>query len=338
MKEYTNTEVAEFLKNIGIAHEIKEEGFFRIQSYYKAAETILTYPKSVYKMWAEDPKSIDNVPGIGPAILEKLDYWFKNGQPSSSVEKILHGIHPAVFILEKINGVGPKIAHNLTTNLEFSTEPLEALEQLLKYAQDGKIRTLPHLREKAEQMILINTQNFLGVRERIPLSIAQKIANSFISYFHKKYPNLEIYPLGSLRRQSETIGDIDLAIKTDDISTDELLNYFVESPDNFQTIIKGEKKASILTDNNIRVDLMVQPSRTFGSLLQHFTGSKNHNINLRKHSLSLGFSMSEYGIKNVNTGEFHEFDTEEKVYDFLNLNYINPEDRIGEEEIDNAKK
>ncbi len=338
MKEYSNLEIAQFLKNIGIAHEIKEEGFFRIQSYYKASETVLTYPKSVFKMWQEDPKSIDFIPGIGPAILEKLDYLFSTGQTPSSVEKILSGISPNVFVFEKINGIGPKIAHKLCTHLEFSDDPLKALSELIEYAKSGKIQTLPNLKEKTEQLILLNTQNFIGIRDRIPLQDAQKIADNFIKYFYKKYPDLEIYPLGSLRRKSSTIGDIDLAIKTDIVSTHELLNYFVESPDCIQIIIKGEKKASILIENNIRIDLMIQPSNNFGSLLQHFTGSKNHNINLRKHSLSLGLSMSEYGIKNVNTGEFYEFDSEEKVYNFLGLNYIKPEDRLGENEIDNAKK
>ena len=185
-------------------------------------------------------------------------------------------------------------------------------------------------------MILTQTLNFLGLKNRMPLKVAQKISQKIIDYLHQAFPDTEIVTLGSLRRQTETVGDIDLAVKSDD--SKKILNYFVNYPDKIQIINKGDKKASILIKDNIHIDIMVQPSKNFTSLVQHFTGSKQHNINLRKYAISIGLSVSEYGIKNLKTGKINTFDNEEKLYNFLKLCYIEPQQRTGEKEIEIAQK
>jgi DNA polymerase (family 10) len=168
------------------------------------------------------------------------------------------------------------------------------------------------------------------------LKEAQIISKKIIDYLHQKFPKTEFIALGSLRRQSTTVGDIDLAAKSND--SEEILNYFIEYPDKFQIIDKGVKKASILIKNNIRADLMVQPAKNFASLIQHFTGSKQHNVNLRKYALSLGYSVSEYGIKTLKTSKINTFENEEKLYNFLKLCYIEPNKRTGNNEIEIAQK
>lgn len=335
-KNYSNQDIAEFLQNIATAYEIKRKNVFRTISYQKAAETILTYPESIQEIWRKNPKDLDNIPNIGIHILTKIDYLFKYHQYHPHIIQAFKGIQPCVFVFTKINGIGPKIAYKLSRKLKFSQNPKRCLFQLVKYAQDGKIRKIPRFGQKSEKSILINTLNFLGLQKRMPLKEAQKVSQQIINYLQKQFPKTEFVLLGSLRRQSETIGDIDIAAKSDNFN--QILDYFVNYPDKIQTIDKGVKKASILIDKNIRVDIMIQPSKNFASLVQHFTGSKQHNIILRKYAQSMGYSISEYGIKNKQTGKLKTFETEKDLYNFLHLCYIEPKDRIGDKEIEIAKK
>lgn len=165
---------------------------------------------------------------------------------------------------------------------------------------------------------------------------AKIISDKIISYLKTNFPNTDFIPLGSLRRQSPTVGDIDIAAKSTEGKL--IIECFVNYPESFQTIIKGPKKASIRIKNDVHVDIMVQPPQTFGSLLVHFTGSKMHNILLRRYALSKGLSISEYGIKNLKTKKTYTFETEPDFYNFLGLNYIEPKNRLGENEIETAKK
>ena len=335
-KGFSNYQVSEYLSKIATAYEIKKKNFFRIKSYQDATETILTYPKSVYQLWQKNPQLFDNIPGIGPNIFRKVTYLFETDKLHPHIIRAFTGIHPAVFTFTKVNSIGPKTAYILTKKLKFSKKPIKALDQLIKYCQQGKIRTWPHFGIKSETSILENTKAFLGQNHRMNYSEAKKKSDKIIKYLQNKFPKTEIHSLGSLRRQSKTIGDIDLAAKSKNSQT--ILEYFVRYPDNIQTIDRGSKKASIKIYPNTRVDIMIQPAKNFASLLQHFTGSRQHNILLRKHALSFGYSVSEYGIKNLKTGKIYTFTTEEKLYNFLKLCYIKPQDRTGEHEIETAQK
>lgn len=335
-KTYSNTEIAELLQNIATAYEIKKKNFFRIKSYQDAAETILTYPESVYQLWQKDPQLFDNIPGIGPNIFTKITFLFETGKLHPHIIRAFKGISPLVFTFTKINSIGPKTASILTKKLKFSKNPLKALDQLIKYCQQGKIRNWPHFGDKSEQSILKNTLAFLGQSRRMAYTEAKKKSDKIIKFLHHQFPKIEFIALGSLRRQSPTIGDIDLAAKSN--QTTKILDHFISYPENIQTIDRGPKKASIKIYPDIRVDIMIQPAKNFASLLQHFTGSRQHNILLRKYALSLGYSVSEYGIKNLKTGKIYNFTTEEKLYNFLGLCYIEPKDRVGEYEIETAQK
>jgi DNA polymerase (family X) len=335
-KDYSNAETAQLLQNIAIAYEIKKKNFFRIKSYQDAAETVLTYPKSVYHLWQKDPQLFDNIPGIGPNIFTKITYLFKTGKLHPHIIRAFKGIHPMVFTFTKVNSIGPKTAYILTKKLKFSKNPLKALDQLIEYCQQGKIRNWPHFGIKSEALILENTLAFLGQSRRMSYQEAKQKSEKIIKFLHQKFPQTEIYALGSLRRHSLTIGDIDLAVKSK--NSKDILDKFIEYPQNIQFIDRGSKKASIKIYPDIRVDIMVQPTKNFASLLQHFTGSRQHNILLRKHALLLGYSVSEYGIKNLKTGKIYNFNSEEKLYNFLKLCYIEPQNRTGEHEIETAYK
>jgi DNA polymerase (family 10) len=145
-------------------------------------------------------------------------------------------------------------------------------------------------------------------------------------------------PLGSLRRKASTVGDIDLACVTDEPV--EVLTHFTKYAETQKIIEKGEHSASILLPGNVQVDMMVQPAASYGSLLQHFTGSKHHNIALRDYALKKGLSLSEYGIKElkVKSEKLKTFKTEKDFYGFLDLDYIEPELREATGEIEAAKE
>ena len=328
---FSNESVSEFLTNIATAYEIKKKNRFRIVAYENAADTILTYPESLYSIWQKDPKLLDQVPNIGPAILNKINYLFKTGKIYPPTQKILNSLHPAIFTFTKINGIGPLIAQKLTQNLKFSHSPEKALDQLVKYCQRGKVRIIPTLGEKSEALILDNTLSFLGRKNRMPLKTAQKLADKVVIYLKNQFPDVQFITLGSLRRQSATVGDIDIAAAS--VNSQPILDYFLAYPDSVQTIIRGQDKASIRLLHDVHVDLMVKSPQSFGALLQHFTGSRQHNILLRRHALKLGYSLSEYGIKNLKTGKINKFDNETDFYNFLNLKYIPPEKRTGENEL-----
>lgn len=335
-KIYSNVEVADFLQNIATAYEIKHKNIFRTISYQNAADTVISYPKSIQEIWQKNPQDLDNIPNIGPNILKKIDYLFKKNKFHPTIVKAFTNIQPCVFTFTKIEGIGPKIAYKLSKKFKFSTDPEKSLTQLIEYCQNREIEKIPTFGKKSQNLILTNTLNFLGLKKRLPLKKAQKLSQKIINYLHQEFPQIEILALGSLRRLSQTVGDIDLAAKSND--SEKILNRFINYPDKIQFINKGDKKASILIIGNIRVDIMVQPAKNFASLIQHFTGSRQHNINLRKHAINMGLSISEYGIKDLKTGKNNTFETEEKLYNFLKLCYIEPQDRTGEKEIETAQK
>ena len=335
-KIYSNSDIAEILQNIATAYEIKGKDFFRIKSYQDAAETIISYPKPIQQLYKKDPTLVDNIPGIGPNIFKKISYLIEKNKLHPDIIKAFKNIHPAVFTFTKINGIGPKIAYTLTKKLKFSKNPIICVNQLIKYVQKQKIRNWPHFGEKSEKAILENSLAFLGQSRRMKYTEAKKIADKIIKFLHQKFPKIEFITLGSLRRQSSTVGDIDIAAKSEKSIL--ILKYFISYPDNIQTLDVGTKKASIKIYPDIRVDIMVQPSKNFASLVQHFTGSRQHNILLRKYALSLGLSISEYGIKNLKTGNIYTFKSEKDLYNFLKLEYIEPQFRTGEKEIETAQK
>ncbi len=333
--KYSNAQVSEYLTNIATAYEIKNKSRFRITAYENAADTVLTYPEPLYDLWIKNPINLDSVPNVGPGIFKKINYLFKFNKPYPRLESVFKNIHPAVFTFTKINGVGPLIAYKLTQHLKFSKDPNKALDQLVLYCQKNKIRNIPSFGEKSEDAILENTLSFLGRKNRMLLKDAQSLAAKIIRYLKNHFPDIEFISLGSLRRLSKTVGDIDIAAASDNSLP--IIDYFLQYPDIIQIIARGKNKASFRLLNDIHVDLMVKAPSSFGALLQHFTGSRQHNILLRRHALKLGYSLSEYGIKDSKTGFVHKFEDEENFYKFLHLKLIPPQERIGEGELEKYK-
>ena len=333
-KPPTNTELAQLLRYVAAALEIKNANRFRIISYEKAADSIEHATSEAKDLW--DDHKLADLPGIGSSIATHLDEIFRTGK-STHFESELKGLPPGMFPLLDIPGVGPKTAHKLALLLGLTHEH-SAITKLEKAAKQGEIQQLEGFKADGEKRILQGIEELKNRSGRTLIHHADKTANEIIEYLKKHSSVKQAYPLGSLRRRVATVGDIDLATATD--KPKEVITHFIQYPLARRTVEAGDISATIALSDQSHVDLMVQGTNSFGSLLQHFTGSKHHNIHLREIALKKGWSLSEKGIKKVRSqkSEVRSFKTEEQLYKFLGLDYIPPELREDTGEIEAAQK
>ena len=348
-KNFTNKDIAELLRSVAAAYTVKDENKYKFQiiAYQRAADSVEHASSEIKDLW--DEKKLGEIAGIGSSIASHLDELFKNGKVKHFTQ-VFSGLPAAMFSLLKIPGVGPKTAYKLTKILKIK-DPSKAVSDLEKSAKLGKIRTIEGFGEESEAKILKSIQELSGRTERILLYQAEEIADKVIDYLKNCPLVIRADPLGSLRRKCSTVGDIDISVASD--KPKEVINYFTKYPHKKRILEAGEATASILLITNHQVDLMIQPSSAYGALLQHFTGSKHHNIKLREVALKKGFSLSEYGIRKIRRseklevgsekeerpkGKLIEFSSEEKFYNFLGMEFIPPELREDGGEIEAAIK
>lgn len=301
----TNVEIAELLRDVAAAYQLRDEkkNFFKITAYQRAADAIEHATSELKDLW--DDGKLDSIPGIGPGIAKHLDELFRTGK-SRHFDSLMKDIPKDAFKLMQLPGIGIKTALRLIAQ----GKPSE-VKRLLKLVHENEKKPKRHL-----------------------LPYAAMIASEIIDYLIKNKEVIRVDPLGSLRRKASTIGDIDLAAATNNGPS--VIEYFTKYPKTQKVIEKGEHTSSIVVAGGVQVDLMVQPKNSYGSLLQHFTGSKHHNIALREYALKKDVSLSEYGIKK--SGKLTKFETEEAFYKHLGLSYIEPELREDTGEIEAAKE
>lgn len=333
----TNLEIAKLLRNVAASYTIKDENKFRFQiiAYQKAADAIENSSSELKDLLKE--KKLSLLPGVGPSISSHLEELFKTGKVKH-FEWVMQGIPKAVFPLLEVPTIGPKKAYKLTKELSLN-DAEKVLNDLKKAGELGKIAKLEGFGDKSQEDILRAISDYdlgKGKTRRMVLPYAFDIAQKLIIYLKTSKSVIDALPLGSLRRMMPTVGDIDIAVATNDPRS--AIKHFVAYPYKERIIEQGEATASILLSSGKQIDLMTQPQKSFGALLQHFTGSKNHNIKLREHALSIGLSLSEHGIKYLNkkTQTIHKYDTEEKFYNALGMDWIPPELREDTGEIELA--
>ena len=338
-EKFSNKNIAQLLRSIAATYLLTNENRFKIVAYQNAADSVDQLSSELKSLW-QDGK-IRDVEGIGPSIASHLDEYFKTGR-SKHFDSVLKKIPSTVFELMKIPTLGPKKAFKLVTSLRL-TNIKTLITDLKKACNEDKIAKLPTFGAKSQE----DTKEAIALFEkrsvkedRMPLPYAYSISSDLIKYLKKNPKMKRADALGSLRRMVSTIGDVDIAVEADEEDADAIINYFTNYPKRLNIDNKGTKKASIIVSPNVRVDLRVTDTKSYGSMLQYFTGSKVHNIKLREYALKKGYSLSEYGIKEVRFQKsiLHEFETEEKFYKFLGLQYVPPEIREGTEEIEKADK
>lgn len=324
MKYFSNKDIAKLLREISASYVAKGENRFKIVAYSNAADSIEHATSELRDLWEE--RRLDTVPGLGQSIRKHLDELFRTGKVKHFYE-VKKDLPPGMFTLLDIGGLGPKSAYKLAKELNIKNP-----DDLEDAAKKGKIKNLPGFGEKSQQEILTAISELKNRGTRYVLTIAFPVAERILKHLrdHKYCERAE--PLGSLRRMTATVGDIDIAVASE--KPKEIIEHFKKFKEIKRVLDAGPRKSSVLLQNGIQVDLIVQSTNAFGALLQHLTGSKNHNIGLREYALKKNMSVSDYGIKVKS--KLKEFKTEEDFYKFLGMDYIVPELREGSGEIEAA--
>ena len=323
-----NAAIAQVFQDMADLLELKEDNPFKIRAYQKAARAIETLPEELDQLMKED--RLREIPGVGEAISNKITELLTTGK-LEAYEKLRSEFPAGIVNLMTIPGVGPKTALRLSKELGISN-----VDELEKAIMDGRVASLYRLGDKTAENILHHIQTLRRKDRRIPLGEALPRAEEIINALKEQTGVRNLTPAGSLRRFKETIGDIDIMGTAPD--PESVIKAFVRLPMVEEILAQGPTKASVIVKSGLQVDLrMVEPD-SFGSLLQHFTGSKEHNVILRERAVRQGLSLSEYGITVVKTGEIEKFTTEEAFYERIGLQYIPPELREARNEIELAEK
>ena len=328
-----NKEVITILKEILAAMEVKEYNNFRIRAYQNAISILEGLTVSIYDLW--ENKGLKEIPGIGPSIEGHLNEFFTEGSVKE-FEEIKSGLPEGMFSLIGLRGIGAKRAFKLSVAFNLKNRE-DAVEKLKEAAESGAVRVLEGFGEKMEASILEAIEEEKLTKNKKPRLLynqAEEIVQRITDYMSGCKEVIQVEACGSFRRKNATIGDLDIPISTKEPK--KVLEYFLEFPEIGETLVVGDKKASVVLKNDVQVDVRVSEPEAYGSMLQYFTGSKQHNILLRNYALNKGLSLSEYGIKK---GEnLAEFDSEEGFYKELGLSYIEPELRNGNFEIEVAQE
>lgn len=326
---WSNQEIAALLDRIGDILSIQGENRFKIIAYQRAADVIEHSSRGVQDTWQGDAENLRAIPGVGEAIADKLDELFRTGQ-MSYYEKIRAQIPEGLVDLLSIPGVGPKTVSKFWKDFHITT--LDQLKQAL--AEPDK--NLPGIGDKTIENLKQGI-NIIGTHtHRVPLAIAFQSATELMESLQAKCGKTceQISTAGSLRRLRDTIGDLDLVVASDQPQV--ILDAFATLPQVREVLAKGDTKASVITHNGQQVDLRVLEPKRWGTALQYFTGSKEHNIRVRDIALKKGLSLSEWSFARIKGGKEILCATEEKVYETLGMDWMPPELREASGEIEAA--
>lgn len=329
-KVMTNLEIAELLRAVAASYKLKDEekNKFKIIAYERAADAV-EHATSELKDLFDDNK-LGEIPGIGKGIASHLSEIFKNGR-SKHFDDVMKGLPKGMFELMEVPGIGAKTAFRLSHELG-----IKSLSDLEKAAKKGHIAKLEGFGEQSEKDIIKSLSELKGRTRRLLLPYAHQIASEVIDWLKTDKDVVRADALGSLRRKASTVGDIDISVATNEPSS--VIEHFSHYPKTQRVLEKGKRTSSIIVPGNIQVDLMVEKPDGYGSLLQHFTGSKHYNISLREYAMKNNMSISDYGIYTNKNGKkkLNRFKTEKDFYEFLKMQYIPPELREDTGEIQAA--
>ncbi len=322
-------DVAEQLELLADLLEIEGEASFRVLAYRRAATRIRETAGSVAELaLAGRAKDLQ---GIGKTIEEKIVQVVEDGE-MHALTKRKKVIPPEVVSFMRLPGLGPKTAARIWQELGVTT-----IEELKRAAEQEQLRTLAGLGAKTEERIL----KALAEKKQEPSD--RRLLGDGLGPLLAVVDELQQHPAavkvseaGSARRRKETFRDLDIIATAKD--PEALIDYFTKLKWVIEVVAKGPTKATVLSNEGLRFDLRVVPPESYGNLLQHFTGSKDHNVALRERAVKDGLSVSEYSITVVESDEELKFADEEQVYARLGYQFIPPELRENAGELEAARK
>jgi DNA polymerase (family 10) len=325
-----NTEVAAQFELLADLLEIEGYDAFRVLAYRRAAALIRDTAGSIAQL-ALDGKA-KQLQGIGTVIEGKIVEIVQDGEVHALTKH--KEIVPAdVVSFTRLPGLGPKTARRIWKDLGVTT-----LADLRQAAEGQRLRTLSGLGAKIEESVLKSldeTKPAVADADRALLGLALPAVLEAVETLREHPAAVKVSEAGSARRRRETVRDLDIIATATD--ADALIAHFVELPWVVDVIARGGTKATVLSNQGLRFDLRVVPPECYGNLLQHFTGSKLHNVALREDAVRHGFSVSEYGVKIVEMGEVVTHAEEVDLYELLGYQFIPPELRENLGELEAAR-
>jgi len=320
-----NKEIANIFNEMADLLELKDENVFRIRAYRRAAQNIETLPRDLSAMSAQE---INGIQGIGKDLAGKIKEFIES-HTVKAWEDLKAEFPEGILDLFRVPGLGPK-----TVKLLYDELGIRGIDDLEKSAREGRLRQVPHIREKTEKNILKGLETVRKGRDRMPLGRALPVAEEIVELLKRNAPVKQIAVAGSIRRRRETIRDIDIIVTSKDpVKT---MDVFAGLPGVARVLAKGSTKSSIELNDGIQVDLRVVDDGSYGAAIMYFTGSKSHNIRLREFAVRKGLKINEYGIYREKTGELLGGKTEEEMYMVLGMKYIEPVLREDRGEVDAA--
>jgi DNA polymerase (family 10) len=321
-----NREIASYFKTLADLLEIKGDNPFRIRAYRNAARTIETSGYDFVRLVREG-EDLSKLPDIGERIAKKIEEIVTTGR-LKKLEELKAEFPPHILDLLRIEGIGPKRARILYERLGIGS-----LEELKKAAEEGRIRALPGFSEKLEAKILKGVTLFKKEGIRFLYAEAEPLARELEEYLRALPSVGRVTVAGSFRRRKATVGDLDIVLTSDDPLG--VMERFTAFPRVAEIVSRGPTRSTVILENNLQVDLRRVDARSYGAALHYFTGSKAHNIAVRKMAQERGWKVNEYGVYDEKmlpiAGE-----TEEEIYRLFGMEYIEPELREDRGELEAA--
>jgi len=327
-----NGELADQLDLLADLSEILGEESFKVIAYRRAATRIRETPSSVAELALSGRAK--ELPGVGRTIEEKVREVVEEGE-IQALKRRRERVPEGVVDFLRLPGVGPKTAARIWTQLGVTT--LDGLEAA---AKDGRLRRLSGMGARSEEKIVAAIASGAGQKRRHEdrglLGVALPAVTQVVAELAAHPAAIAVSEAGSVRRRRETVRDLDLIATSADAPA--LIAAFCEAPWVAEVIARGDTKATVSGHQGLRFDLRVVPPECYGNVLQHFTGSKDHNIFLREDAQRRGLSISEYGVTIVDTDEVVTHASEEELYAFLGYEPVPPELREASGELTAARE
>jgi DNA polymerase (family X) len=326
-----NGEIADQLDLLADISEILGEESFRVIAYRRAATRIRETPGPVAELALSGHAT--DLPGIGKTIEQKVVEIVNDGE-MHALTKRRQSVPDGVVEFLRLPGIGPKTAARIWTQLGVTT-----LDGLKTAAEEGRLRDLSGLGARSEEKVLKALE--AGVGRKAPaesrglLGHALPAVQAIVEELRAHPVAIAVSEAGSVRRRRETVRDLDLIATSSEAPA--LISAFCEGDWVAEVVARGDTKATVVGHRGLRFDLRVVPPECYGNVLQHFTGSKDHNVALREEAQRRGLSISEYGVTTVETEEVVTHATEEELYDYLGYAYIPPELRESSGELTAAR-
>ncbi|HEY1285056.1 MAG TPA: DNA polymerase/3'-5' exonuclease PolX [Solirubrobacterales bacterium] len=327
----TNAEIAAALDELGVLYELDGAVKYRVLAYGAAAKAIRESPISVAELAAEGRAT--EIPGVGKTLAEKIDALLETGEIPAAI-KLKAKFPPTLIEVTRVPGVGAKTARRLHDELGIAS-----MEDLKEAAEAQRIREVKGLGPKVEENVLAALERLGEPGEgpgRLLLSAVRPIAEELAEALREHPAANRVEVAGSVRRWAETCKDIDLIATAEEPAA--LAKHLATHPLIAAAGTPGDAGVRAQTHNGISVDLRIVAPEAFGNLLQHFTGSATHNVQLREDAVGRGLSVSEHGITETETGKVTLCASEPEVYERLGYAYIEPELREGRGELRAARK